>query len=707
MKPLISGGYETKLKRLASWIKSHSDLTAIVFLLLLLVGVAFLLQGWNQPLIKDRTFHLYSSQEIARGRIPYVDFFNIHPPMGIILSAIPMWLFPNLRTGEGPALTHSALTIIWSALGVIAMYFISKRINNGNWLAGLLAALIWLLLTPVFLREFSVGQNRLLVVSALLLTTALLQNGKWFWAGLSLGVGFMTYYPAILGAATIVIVFQGRKSSKWFLKIVQFSAGFFTLVGSIAFWLAWKGAFFPWINVTLRWPLALVIGDSLAGGSSGPSILDRFGQLIILLPKSYQAGSINLGWLPILGLFAFFGFSFYFLSSGERRKIFFTDKTSFPVVVMTSMFMLYNLVETGILDFFMLDSFLTIWAAMALTLLLSNIKSISAKKYRVSVISLALVIGISGLLLVITIKNVFEFGNLRKWREPLQTNSAHINLTNQIAASDALFSHIGSEKQIIVLGDLWLLITSGRENPSPFYHTGEKMRLSAKLAGYISSENDIYDELAEINPDMFIISHHRRGAEYENLTSTLFESGYICVGQAGEVMNIIHPNDLNALIGSFAMQQKFFPSVQVDSGLGESVIDIMSLNRIKDINIREVAPGILLLKDELISGTSLESVFYWWVWAEPKDQMNIRFEMKTSERIIFSQLLNKNRFVPHVLIKQVVSLGDISDIPNDAKIQIWAQGRQPKTSACNRPFSVESDTLILNQDFSPNISTGN
>ena len=478
---------------------TFTDVSSLIFLLITFGTIAFIFRGWDQPFIQDRTLHIYSAQEIARGRIPYVDFFNIHPPAGIMLIAIPMWIFPGLRTGTGPAIVHSGLTIIWSSISLIAIYYVAKRLRN-NWITGLIAGFIWIGLTPLFLRHFSVGQNRLLVVTSLLLTTVFLQQKKFYWAGFSLAVGFMTYYPTILGIAAVFTTLLFLPKREGFHGFFTFCGGFLTVTAVILLWLVWRGALIPWFNTTLLWPFV-----SLSGSTNHQidniSFFGNFPKFFQTMQKGYQFHDVNVSWIPLLGGIAFIHYIISILIQKEKRFSQLLEPKSSPVLVMTIMYLLYFGVESGLLDTFMLQSFIAIWVAWEIASVLEIVYPVSNWQYRIGVLIIALVFGSLNIRLIKAYQEVYNTGLHPRWKSFILDEERSIH--TQVAAGQTFLHFVPPEKKIIVLGDMWFNIVNDRENPTLIYHMGQKMQLSAHLAGVIPPEIDLYQYIANQEPEIY------------------------------------------------------------------------------------------------------------------------------------------------------------------------------------------------------------
>lgn len=682
-----------------SWLKKNLDLTVLSVFILVVIVYAFQLGGWNQPLILDRTFHLYSAQLVAKGAIPYIDYFNVHPPLGIMLIAFPMYLFPGLQTGAGPSIVHSIWTILWSIGGIIALYYIAKKIT-GSWLGGLLSISFWMFLTPLFVRHYSVGQNRILVTSSILIAMALLQRGKWLWAGFSLAFGFMTYYPSALAGIAVILLILGQKSWVQRLKATaKFSAGFFTIVGMVLLWLLYKGALVEWFDVTLRWPFALEAVKANIDKSFLDSFIDRHDGLLRILRKGYKIRDVNLIWLPIAGVA---GCVYFFIKTTIQKNLrtadLFISKEIAPAFITTAMFYLYLLVEKGPLDGLILESFLTIWVSVLIIDIVSPLKNISFTGYYSSFAIIYVVLILFGFKLFNTMTSVFDRGVHILWRKENLEYRGSVHL--QTEASQKLFENYSREKKILVLGDLWFLNVTNRENPSRFYHTGKKMQLAAELAEYVTPEKDIWDELAELNSDLILISSSRKRASYGKLTEQLVDMNYACVGEASDVFFLIPRNDISALSAIFSMQQLFQNAQSTDEFEGFDIVDIDVVGRIKNLAINEIVPGILLLGYQIDLHNSKTVTLYWWNWLESTNHSpDILIEVELNGEIVLKQSV-KTTFLPkYQVLKQVIEIPDFEEWAGEGNLSIFNDTNRFTNLPCLSDFTTGPINIPLSSSF--------
>jgi hypothetical protein len=681
-----------------TWIKKNIDFTVLSVTILISILYALQLKGWTQPYISDRTFHLYSSQMIAKGAIPYVDFFNVHPPAGIMLTALPMYLFPSLQVGVGPALVHSVLTMIWSFCATISLYFIAKRITS-TWVGGLLCVTFWMYLTPLFVRHYSIGQNRLLVISCILITIALLQGKRWYWAGFSLAMGFMTYYPAALAGVAVLFVIAGQKTWQERIKAsALFLAGFITLSGIILLWLSEKGALGAWFDVTLRWPFAFgEVASSNVKRSLSKFLINSNISIKNIIINGYKFWDVNLLWIPIGGVIGYFYFTLKQIISKNKKitALLFSDKIA-PVFLTTLMFYFYLLVEKGPLDPLLLESLLTVWISFLLIEVTSFVKSYSVVGYSCSFIIISITLSFFSYKLFATMNTLFQETMHPMWRD------WHLEYSNstylQTKASQEIVKTYSADKNILVLGDLWFLNASNRKNASNFYHTGGKMMLAAQLSGNIDKKENLWHKLADLNSDLVLVTKYRHGAFYNIMTEKLVEMEYACVGEASDVLVIMPRKDVQYLPSIFKMQQVFTPPQSADDFDEFEIIAPDDLNKLSNRQISEIVPGTLLLGYQTDKANANLVTLYWWNWLDPEDQVfDIFMETKYNGRIVSSQLLNKMRFPRNQVIRQVVELPDFQESIENGQLIISHHEEKITRILCKSDFTRGPVTIPLLQ----------
>ncbi len=683
------------LSFILSWIKRNTDFTILSLFIVGIIIFALELGGWRQPLIVDRTFHLYSSQMIAKGAVPYVDYFNVHPPLGVMLIALPMYIFPGLQFGVGPSIVHSGITLLWSIAGVIALYYIAKRIT-GTRLGGLLSISFWIFLTPLFIRYFSVGENRLLVVSSILMAMALLQRSKWYWAGFSLAIGFMTYYPTALAGLAVILVVLGQNYWKdRFRAAAIFSAGFFTVTGLVALWLLYKGALLACIDVTMRWPFEIGFGNPNVERTFVESIVKRYQGLLKVFLMSYSFWGINMLWIPIGGCL---GLIFFVIKNIKRNDVtvadFFLSEKIAPPFVATIVFFLYVLVERGPLDAIMLECFLTIWISLFILEMLSLLRGYSFIGYCASFLILYGCMFLFGYKIFDSMSTLFERGATPNWRIKVKNYDGSVHL--QTEAGEKLFESYPEDKNILVLGDLWLLNVTNRDNQSHFYHTGRKMRLAAELAGYATPENNVWNQLATLDSDLIFIANYRKGAKYQNLTEKYADEDYACVGEASNVFIIMPKDDIEALPALLSMQQVFSSPQSIDHSGDIEILEIEDLGRIQNLQINEIAPGALLLGYQIDEISSGSITLFWWNWLDrDRQKIDIHLEIKRENETVFEKVVNEERFPKYSVFKQIIELPDEMKLKRENQVIISHKENQIDYFPCKSDFTTGPITIPL------------
>jgi hypothetical protein len=668
-----------------TWVRAHKDALTITALLTVLLFETFYLRGWTYPILGDRSFHLYSAQEIARGRIPYVDFHNNHPPLAIMLIALPMWIFPKLMTGAGPAYVHIAWTVLWTAIGVVATYHVGKRIT-GSWLGGALAGWLLVGLTPLLIIHAVVGENRILVISAMIMAVAFMQRDRWFWAGLAVGIGFMTYYPTLLAATGAWVLITGKRGPSRWRGLGHFGLGLAVPVAFTLSWLAARQALSPWISDTLRWlvPYGVQTSSGILGeGASG------LGARLSHSTQTFSRAYSSVGdWILIIAALCYFAFIIVALVKPGRRLTVWSDPKTVPMLMVSTLSISYTLIEGGEGDRMLALPFIAAWAAFGITSILKFIEAWHIGFNRAGLMALtAFSVVSSGRVL----------GNIRQEISVGKRGGVEgTNLQTQIRATDALEAFLPPKTHKLVMGELWPLVISGQENASSFYHCGPKMRLAAKLSGTVA--DSIYEEVLRARPGIVIFQAlGREKASYDQLAALLIEDGYVCVGLAHRLGIFIMPDNAQALAGAVAMQQAFVDEMSQPS----QEIPPAQIASMTNIQIREVAPGMLLIAHELLETNGVTELdLYWWTWMQAEMQTPIRLEIATPGATVASWQVAQPALPANIVTRERIVLSELDGLPEDSVIRLVAATESPvEEHPCKCRISQEP--VVLHVETAP------
>lgn len=671
----LPAGWVHFQERLLTSALHRLDALIVLSLLILLVLELIYLRGWTYPIIGDRTLQIYPAQEIARGRLPYIDFSYNHPPFPLMLAALPMWIFPSLSVGKGPAWVHQALTFIWACGGIVGVYFIGKQLMN-NRVGGALAGWLLVGLTPLLVLEAAEGENSILVVSAVVLAVALMQHDRWLWAGIATGIGAMTSYPALLamaGAWVLFAQYQGR--DRW-RRIGLFLVGVAAPVAITAGWLAARRSLGPAISETMRWPVAyaLGLGEELVGKKASLHIAG-LGKMVRDLALAYYGKG---GWILVAATFGLGAFVVNGLKRGQRDALW-KNPATVPPLILCILTMIYLFVESGELDSFLVLPFVAVWAAFGFKSAIhiaGTWRTWLARTLAVLIIIIS--VFFSGLMTASAQKRIATSKT---------TNVGQVSLQTQVDATQALEKYLSPGQGLQVMDELWPLVLSGRENVSPFFHTGPKIELAARLSG--DAPKGIFWQVIDDSPDVVMFSLKERNADYDRLAKMLTNHGKVCAGVVHRLAVFVPSDNVQTLAAVVAMQQALDGKIPKPKELEPEEIKSM-----KSVAIREVSPGLLLIASR-VTRAKRELVLHltWWTWLAKRDQPSIWLE------IVSDQQTQRWQLMPPALTQDAVTRQNIDlrefglkSIPEGATLQLTASGKF-STHPCLAP--VITDPIIL------------
>lgn len=280
---------------------------ALAFLLALLLALAVLgvLRQAN-PLLNfpslDNGYYLYIGQQIAAGKIPYLDVWESKPPGIFYVNALGLSLARGSRWG------------VWgmefiALFGAAVISFLTLRKIYG-FLPALLGTLVWLWgLSPVLqggnlTEEYSLPFNFL---AALCFWLSLQQPGKrWplFVIGLAFAASFAfrannTGVQAALVLAWMVSALLQKDPRTLFHRLLWSGLGVLVGLGLVSLPFLFNGAFDDMLNAALFYNFAIT--------KSTPDLLG-----------SFQDGLLRIG---IPAGFALLGYLLVILRSVEKRRL--------------------------------------------------------------------------------------------------------------------------------------------------------------------------------------------------------------------------------------------------------------------------------------------------------------------------------------------------------------------------------------------------
>lgn len=238
----------------------------------------------DQPIIDvDAALYQHVGWLITRGGIPYVDIWDINPPLTFALTA-----GVALLTGGNMLYLHAVsamITLLSAAISVLIVGWLAVRVT-GEDAAGLVAGLVLLSVPELYgLPPYGVRSqyfSLLFIVTALALT----YRDRPLFAGASVAAGAGFWQPGI-GAVPIVLGITLRQSGQRGVRRAIY--GGVGVAGLTTLPFVAVGAVVPMVVETIVAPLYSQAPYTLLG--RGYAILHALGYTAVLLPVA------GYGWL--------------------------------------------------------------------------------------------------------------------------------------------------------------------------------------------------------------------------------------------------------------------------------------------------------------------------------------------------------------------------------------------------------------------------
>lgn len=667
-----------------SWLGERQDSLTVGALAVMLVFAAYYLRGWEQSILVDRSFYLYAAQQIAIGRIPYVDFFNPHPPLAKMLVALPMWLFPRLLSGTGPAYVHVGWSVLWTWGAATGLYYLGKRVT-GQWMTGALASFILVGLTPLAFAAAVLGHNRLFAMMVVVVAVAFMAHERWWWAGVVTGAGLMAYYPTALALGGTWVLITGKRGQERWRALGRLGMGLTVSIGLVLGWLAARGGLGGLYRMSVEWLFAF--GLEVFQSKFGATAVDTgwpFARSLKMYSRAYRFVG---DWLPLLAVLSYLAFILRGLLKTEHRRELWKDSRTVPLLVTSVLTTGYVLVETGDYDRMLSYPYIALWAGWGLGTFIQALRGVNARLAQGVAVAIVLSLVVASGHMIDLVHQRYEVGMIRqihRWKirpEP--------QLDEQIKAAETLWEYLPADHRLLVMGELWPLVVSGEENASPFYHAGPKNRLVAERAGLV--EESIFKTALQADPELVLFSVGRANADYEELAALAVEEGYVCVGIANRLIIYVRPDDAAALAGTLAMQQVF------ESGKNQlsppfEVISPAQLSGLTRVEGQEVAPGMILLGHELVpdDGTG-HLTLYWWTWMPKKEQASLRVEAVNGEEPLATWPVAQPPLPPNTIVRETLTLDASTPLPDDLVLRLAVAPKRPlpQNHPCQEPMTIE------------------
>ncbi|MBI2845903.1 MAG: hypothetical protein HYX86_05095 [Chloroflexi bacterium] len=459
-----------------------------LFLFLLFLGSLFTFWQFGidwQHITPDKSMQTYIAQEITRGHTPYLSVIFPKTPLTPLLSALAIFLGDGLNLPD--IISVRILFLVLGSLGVVFTFLVAKIISPDFWPR--LASAFTLLGFGLWGIHAATGAEPKILVTLLgLITIWALAGKRWFWAGLTASLAFLTWQPAaiyqILALAMPFGSIRGERRQALLSAII----GLILPLALISLYLLASGALLPAFRQTILSQFAYLAegGGGWTAGSGVGRFLEISGDFLALRPRGWGGES----WLAILGLIGWLGLTFQALSS-LRRPV--SSSNPWLLIVSGLFWLIFSLRDIdGLVDLVPLLPYLAVGVGWLVRQTISFIRKLSLSQTNSDIANRYLPILANIVILAYGLQDI-----------PLDKSLYPVTLQDQTVKASLLDSYLGSNGQVQAIGDLSLLVLSERQNLTPLIHLGPKhYNLLLNEPGGLEA---ILDRIASEKPEVMIL----------------------------------------------------------------------------------------------------------------------------------------------------------------------------------------------------------
>lgn len=250
---------------------------AAVFVVALAVYAQY---GSEGTLIRDDAVYVYAGQQLARGVPPYQSVFDAKGPVAPLLAGLGVGA--AALVGGDDLYAIRVVFLVLSALAVCSVYlFVAALLRSRT--AGLLSAALFVGFWGFGRHAFSGPRAKTPALLFEGLALWLTVQRRWFWAGCSGGLAFLTWQPmAIYPAVTfLVAVAQGRDLRERMSNAARAGAGALAPIAAVSVYFLAEGAFFEFAEGLVLFNISYLSRPPIA-------IADRFARPLASIVTGYS-----------------------------------------------------------------------------------------------------------------------------------------------------------------------------------------------------------------------------------------------------------------------------------------------------------------------------------------------------------------------------------------------------------------------------------
>lgn len=469
-------------------------LTWIVLpILVTIIGISIYQQrGLEGAVSRDDGIVLYGGYALTTGYPPYVSIFDNRGVIALLLSGLGYGLAQV--TDLPPVVAVRWVFLVLSAATVALVYLLTHSLTRST-LTALVSAAVFLNFEAFAYAAAWGPSAKTPVVFFLALSLLLTVERRWFWAGVSAGLGALTWQPvAVIGIVTLVLAFLQQRPARWRAVTLTIVGGALPVVAVIAYY-ATIGHFNTFLDAMLIFSLEhRELGVPAA----------KFDRTVEQMARGYPRTLL----LIVIGLW---GMVYAYLTE------LLPTRTGYPplrdrrwLVVLLSFplpFILTALDFQSRFDFFLLLPFCALGLGHLVHL---GIEGAQARHG----LGRTAVLSAGSIALLLSMALLYAV-------EGRQSDEA-LGLHDQTAAVEAIIDEFGDQARVMTIGSPQSMALLERTNPHPFLFVTAGMdnyiddRVAGGFAGWL-------DDMSAWQPDV-IITGKMSGTRIDLLQAWLDES---------------------------------------------------------------------------------------------------------------------------------------------------------------------------------------
>ena len=406
----------------------------------IVAAIAYGQYGFHGELMRDQGNHLYAGQRMPDGLPPYVSIFNHKTPAPTLLAGLGVTAARRLHQDD--IYTVRLLFFVISCLTVVAVYWLARYLLRSE-RAGLLAGATFLCFLPFAVSASAGPQPKTPIILFESLALLFTSRKRWFWAGLSGSLAFLTWQPTgIYPLVTLLIVSIQAKSGRERLKDISLA------LAGMAIPLLAVGAYFFWHHALYNLIDGAILFNVRHLDRSSVQPWPTLYYFVAVVLQGYETVPILIGAVMVLYIY------FWRLRKHRSPLKFLAEDRFAPFLISFPFPILWSLLDfQGRADFYVFLPYLTVGLALFMDLAIRQLETSQERTAGRRVPQILIVCVCAGLVILAAVGV-----RLRSER----------GLDEQRKAASQIVQRFGPQAKYMTIGAPQFMVILRRVNPTPY-----------------------------------------------------------------------------------------------------------------------------------------------------------------------------------------------------------------------------------------------